>query len=58
MPAEADCRELVSNLDIKNPNGRRTWSTCRRSSWSRILAKEQRIVEIMGEIKGLLAEKR
>ena len=27
---------LSANLDIKNPNAARTWSTCRRKNWSRI----------------------
>jgi len=47
------------NLDIKNPNGKKDLEQLPPVELlESILAKEERIVQIMDEIKGLLAEKR
>jgi type I restriction enzyme M protein len=47
------------NLDIKNPNGKKDLEQLPPEELvESILAKEERIMEIMDEIKGLLAEKR
>jgi type I restriction enzyme M protein len=47
------------NLDIKNPNGKKDLEQLPPEELvESILAKEERIVEIMDEIKWLLAEKR
>lgn len=47
------------NLDIKNPNGKKDLEQLPPEELvESILAKEERIMQIMGEIKGLLAEKR
>lgn len=47
------------NLDIKNPNGKKDLEQLPPEALvESILAKEERIVQIMDEIKGLLAEKR
>ena len=47
------------NLDIKNPNGKKDLEQLPPEELvDSILAKEERIVQIMSEIKGLLAEKR
>ena len=47
------------NLDIKNPNGKKDLEQLPPEELvESILAKEERIVQIMDEIKGLLAEKR
>ncbi len=58
MPAE----EIAGNnynLDIKNPNGKKDLEQLPPEELvESILAKEERIMQIMGEIKELLAEKR
>ncbi len=47
------------NLDIKNPNGKKDLEQLPPEELvESILAKEERIMQIMGEIKELLAEKR
>ena len=47
------------NLDIKNPNGKKDLEQLPPEKLvESILAKEERIMQIMDEIKGLLAEKR
>jgi type I restriction enzyme M protein len=47
------------NLDIKNPNGKKDLEELPPEDLvASILAKEVRIVQILDEIKGLLAEKR
>jgi len=47
------------NLDIKNPNGKKDLEQLPPEELvDSILAKEERIVQIMSEIKGLLADKR
>jgi type I restriction enzyme M protein len=47
------------NLDINNPNGKKDLEQLPPEELvESILAKEERIMEIIGEIKGLLAEKR
>ncbi len=58
VPAEQIARNNY-NLDIKNPNGKKDLEQLPPEELvESILAKEERIAEIMGEIKGLLAEKR
>ena len=50
------CSPPAATSTARTPAPRRTSNICRRSSWSKsILAKEQRIAAIMGEIKELLA---
>ena len=53
-----DARQLLSvNLDIKNPAPKRTSHTFRpNNSPKASLQKEQRIAELMGDIKRVLAE--
>jgi type I restriction enzyme M protein len=58
IPAEQIVKNNY-NLDIKNPNGKKDLEQLPPEELvESILAKEERIAEIMGEIKGLLAEKR
>ena len=58
VPAEQIARNNY-NLDIKNPNGKKDLEQLPPEELvESILVKEERIAEIMGEIKRLLAEKR
>jgi type I restriction enzyme M protein len=48
---------ISANLDIKNPNSKRDFEHMRPEQLVEdILKKEQRIIEIMGEIKQVLAQ--